>query len=82
MKVEGTRGAVEDLEKLDPQVVKRILKRIAWLSENFSRIIPEPLGGEFKGTYRLRVGNWRIIYTVEGDSIVIRFVGHRREIYQ
>jgi mRNA interferase RelE/StbE len=58
------------------------VKRVAWLSENFRRIVLEPLGGEFKGAYKLRVGDWRVIYTVEGDVIVIRFVGHRREVYK
>jgi mRNA interferase RelE/StbE len=30
---------------------------------------------------RLRVGDWRIIFYVEGDTITITAVGHRREIY-
>ena len=82
MRVEWTRGAVEDLEKLDRQVAQRVLKRVTWLAENFHRIVPEPLSGEFKGAYKLRVGDWRVIYTVEGELIVIRLIGHRREIYR
>jgi len=42
----------------------------------------KPLSGEFKGVYKLRVGDWRVIYTVEGDSIVVQGIGHRREIYR
>lgn len=30
---------------------------------------------------RLRVGDWRVIFYVEGDTIVVAAVGHRREIY-
>jgi mRNA interferase RelE/StbE len=30
---------------------------------------------------RLRVGDWRIVFYVDGDSIVVSAVGHRREIY-
>lgn len=30
---------------------------------------------------RLRVGDWRIVFYVEGDSIIVAAVGHRREIY-
>lgn len=30
---------------------------------------------------RLRVGDWRIIFDVEGNTIVVVAVGHRREIY-
>jgi mRNA interferase RelE/StbE len=36
-----------------------------------------------KGTpgMRLRAGDWRIVFTVKGDTITIHAVGHRREIY-
>jgi len=57
VRVEWTRGAVEDLEKLDRQVAQRVLKRVTWLAEKFHRIVPEPLSGEFKGAYKLRVGD-------------------------
>jgi mRNA interferase RelE/StbE len=30
---------------------------------------------------RLRVGDWRIIFYVESDTIIVTAVGHRREIY-
>jgi mRNA interferase RelE/StbE len=30
---------------------------------------------------RLRVGDWRVVFYVEGDTIVVAAVGHRREIY-
>jgi len=63
-------------------VAERILRKLEWFSKNFERIVPEPLGGEFKGTYKLRVGDWRVIYTVEGDIMVIQGIGHRREIYK
>ena len=81
-KIEWGEGAVSDLERLDRQVRRRILRKLEWFAENFTRVVPEPLGGEFKGVYKLRVGTWRVIYTIEGDTIVIQSVGHRREIYK
>ena len=30
---------------------------------------------------RLRAGDWRVLFTVEGDTIIVHAVGHRREIY-
>ena len=45
-------------------------------------VTPEPLTGNFKGTYKLRVGDWRIIYTIGYNAILIQFVGHRKEIYK
>jgi mRNA-degrading endonuclease RelE of RelBE toxin-antitoxin system len=32
--------------------------------------------------FKLRVGDWRVIYTIEKDAIIIKAVGHRREIYR
>ncbi|HOC91397.1 MAG TPA: type II toxin-antitoxin system RelE/ParE family toxin [bacterium] len=80
--IEWTEEALEDLNQLDKTVGKRILKKIAWFSQSFENIIPEPLSGEFEGTYKLRVGAWRIIYTFDKETILIRHVGHRREVYK
>jgi mRNA interferase RelE/StbE len=35
-------------------------------------------------TYRLRVGDWRVIYTLHGDVMMVLVVrvGHRREVYR
>ena len=30
---------------------------------------------------RLRVGDWRVVFYIEGDTIVVAAVGHRREVY-
>jgi len=82
VKIEWTEGAIKDLEKLDKVIARRVLKKITWLSKNFEQLVPEPLSGEFKETYKLRVGDWRVVYTAEGKSVIIQFVGHRREIYK
>ena len=81
-KVEWTEPALEDLQKLDKPIAKRILKKITWLSNNFENITPEVLSGEFSGTYKLRIGDWRVVYVIESDIIIIQALGHRREIYR
>ena len=43
---------MRDLEELDTQVTRRILKKLDWVSSNFARVVPKPLTGEFKGTYQ------------------------------
>ena len=55
--VEWTEEAAKDLGKLDSQVRQRILRKIKWLSRNFEKVVPEPLSGKFKGTYKLRLGD-------------------------
>lgn len=32
--------------------------------------------------YRLRVGDWRVVFSVEGDLMTVERVGHRREVYR
>jgi mRNA interferase RelE/StbE len=81
LKVEWTKDAIEDLQNLDKPIAKRILNKISWLSRHFDNITPETLAGELVGTYKLRVGDWRVVYTMESDVIVIQVVGHRKEIY-
>jgi mRNA interferase RelE/StbE len=34
------------------------------------------------GTYRFRIGDYRIIFDLDGDEIVVLRVGHRRDIYK
>ncbi|MHB1661383.1 MAG: type II toxin-antitoxin system RelE family toxin [bacterium] len=78
---EWTENALEDLGRLDKPVAKRILNKISWFSEHFDNIIPQSLSGDLAGVYKFRIGDWRVIYTIEEESIVIQAVGHRREIY-
>ena len=76
----ATRG----LERLDKPVGRRIVKRIRWLAANLHSIRPEPLTGDLAGLYKLRVGDYRVVYEIlqAEESIVIHAVGHRREIYR
>ena len=77
-----TTDAVDDLRKLDRPIRKRILNRLYWFASHFEEIIPEPLSGDFTSTYKFRVGDWRIIYRLRNNRILILAVGHRREIYK
>ena len=44
--------------------------------------IAERLTESELGSYRFRVGDYRVIFDLEGDEIVVLRVGHRREIYR
>ena len=81
-RIEWTQGALEDLEKLDTAIARRILRRLTWFSRSFQSIVPEPLTGGLKGTFKLRIGDRRAVYTVEGDIIVIQFMSHRSDVYR
>ena len=77
-------AAARDLARLDKQIGLRIARRIHWLAENLEDIKPVALSGNLAGLYRLRVGDYRILYEILHDEqfIVIHFIGHRREVYR
>ncbi len=81
-KIEWTDDAIEDLQGLDKPISKRILKKITWLSQHFNNITPEPLSGELAGSFKLRIGDWRVIYTIETDVLIIQAICHRKEVYK
>lgn len=69
---------------MDPPVARRIVDRIRWLAEHFEEIAPEPLKGALAGLFKLREGDYRIIYEPlrKERLIVVHEIGHRREIYK
>jgi mRNA interferase RelE/StbE len=81
--VEFTAGAINNLSALTSIVQQRILNKIRWLSENFENISPQALSADLSGLFKLRVGDYRVIYSfdLELQQIMIHKIGHRREIY-
>lgn len=70
-----------DLKLIDQKSVDRILGEIRVTLGNNPRA-GEALAGEFKGLFKLRVGDYRIIYTlVQSDVLVLR-IGHRGKAYE
>ena len=81
--VEFSREAAKALLRMPRDQAIRIRRRIDALAR-------DPLGArnvkkltEHPG-YRLRVGDWRVLYLVDGDRVVIQIVrvAHRREVYR
>jgi mRNA interferase RelE/StbE len=85
LRVEFTKAAEKGLGNIEKHIAQRILEKIHWLAENSDYINHKPLSAQFAGTYKLRVGEYRAIYTIEKDDtdfLLIHLVGHRREIYK
>ena len=78
------RPAVEkDIRHLPQKDLIRIKRKIESLAEN----LPEPSTTKMKGNnnfHKVRVGDYRIIYEIHGDTLVILVVkiGHRKDIYK
>jgi mRNA interferase RelE/StbE len=72
----------KELEKIDTQNQKLIFEKIKDLeSGNFSS--DKALKGKYKGKFRKRAGNYRIVYLKENDILVITLIriAHRKEVY-
>jgi len=78
------QAASRDLERLDKPTGRRIVQRMNWLAANLDAIRLEALTGDLAGLYKLRVGDYRVIYEVlwDEETIVIHAIGHRREVYR
>jgi mRNA interferase RelE/StbE len=78
------KPAVRELKRLDKSVGRRVAQRIQWLSQNLHAIQPIPLKGPLAGLYKLREGDYRVIYQIlhQERVILIHTIGHRREIYR
>jgi mRNA interferase RelE/StbE len=57
-------AATRELARLDKPVGRRIVERIRWLAMNLEDIKPEAFTGDLSGLYKLRVGDYRVIYEI------------------
>ncbi len=76
-----TRRAEKDIKKLDPTVKTSIGKSLLKLQDDpiqYSEKLTDPR----IGTYRFRIGDYRVIFDIESTDIVVLRVGHRKEIYR
>ncbi len=76
-----TRRAKRDTKKLEPRTRDRIGKTLLRYAEDplrFAEKLTDPILGE----YRFRVGDYRVVFDIQGNEIVVLRVGHRREVYK
>ena len=84
-RVEFLAEAARELRKLGPPAETLILRylrqRIATAED--PRRFGRPLTGDLKGFWRYRVGDYRIVASIEDDRFIVLVVtmGHRREVY-
>jgi len=76
--------ALNDLSKIDKTVSRRIIEKLWWLSENIESITPLSLTGKYIDLFKLRIGDWRVIYDIDRDQkiITVHKADHRSEIYK
>ncbi|MEK7201380.1 MAG: type II toxin-antitoxin system RelE/ParE family toxin [Patescibacteria group bacterium] len=81
---EITETGKTDLERLDDVTRQRVLEKLEWFTENFQNITPLPLGGSWRGFFKLRVGDWRVVYKVDHDAhqVTVHVVDNRDGVYK
>ena len=78
------KRAERDLAQLPKQDLDRISEKITALADQPRPPQAKPLKGDLQGHFRIRVGNYRVVYQVETRAAMIAVVriGHRREVYR
>lgn len=77
--IEFKPRAVKDLDALDPQTARRILEKIRGLENGLSGDVKRLTN--FTPEYRLRVGDYRVLFESEGDRVIIYRIKHRSQAY-
>lgn len=75
------KTAAKEIQKLDNVTKKRLRKKL----EEYSKAplaYAKKLTDSKIGTYRWRIGNYRVVFDIKHQNIMILRVGHRREIYR
>jgi mRNA interferase RelE/StbE len=82
-RIEWKASALKELKRIERETVPRIFAAVEGLASD-----PRPSGcRKLAGasmTYRLRVGRYRVVYTIEDERLVVQVirVGHRGAVYQ
>jgi len=78
-----TNSAVRQLSRLERNIQKRITDKLEfYCSQDQPLSFAERVTDSRFGDWRFRVGEYRVLFDVEGDELVVLAVGHRREIYR
>ena len=70
-----------DLKKIDHKSVERILREIRNALGDNPRS-GEALHGEFAGLYKLRIGDYRIVYALLKQDVLVLRIRHRSKAYE
>jgi mRNA interferase RelE/StbE len=75
------KSVQRDLKKLSKTEARRVLSQVEKeLSRNADSY--PILKGQFAGLRKYRVGDYRVIYAILGDEVVVLRIGHRKDVYK
>lgn len=83
MKVEYTKKTIKDLEKITSKIREKIIKKIKLYSKLDNPIASAKTLRDYSiGEYRFRIDDYRVVFDVKNDTIIVLRIGHRRDIYK
>lgn len=82
-KVEWKNSAKKELKRLPRQVIAKVISAVEKLPDNHYPAGSKKLVGT-EHTYRLRTGDYRIVYSIQNDRLIIEIirVAHRKDVYK
>ena len=78
--IEFAASALEDLRSISKREADQILRKIGRLENGLHGNIKRLQNADV--AFRLRMGDYRVLFDVIGDKILIQSVGHRKEVYE
>lgn len=73
--------ALEAVAKLPVNLQDRIMRAIRHRLADHPEMCGEALGGTLRGYWRIRVGDYRVIYRITGQQVIIHVIGNRKDVY-
>ena len=80
-KIAFKKSVARDLKKIDKEQVNRILKKIEDELPPKADSLPT-LTGKFSGLRKFRIGDFRVVFSIIGDTALILRIRHREEVYK
>jgi mRNA interferase RelE/StbE len=77
--IEFRPGALRDLKRLSPDVSRRIEQKLQLLANDMAGDVKRLIN--FTPGYRLRVGDWRVLFHPEGSQLVVHRIVHGSAAY-
>ena len=82
VEVRMTTDALQQLGALHEPILARVNKIIERLQDWPNVSGAKPLRHERNGSFRIRTGDWRIIFRVAGELLTITSISNRRDVYE
>jgi mRNA interferase RelE/StbE len=77
--IEFKPRALKDCRRIDKKIARVVIAKVESLSNNLQGDVKKL--ANFMPEYRLRVGDYRILFETEGDKVIIYRIRHRKEAY-